>query len=359
MATMFALMLVAIGGNYLFRNKQPDSNISYYHYNVGQNKLEVYDSLNHLLWSAPTPLAEDAAITEKELRRTYTIIMDLAGRGENSLVTTLPLGKMKHSSEVQVYKKDGKLVEHRSFENTKFSFLRTQYDGPFIPSDLVLFGSTGTAHTVIVSASTGRSPNIAARLDSSLGVLGRFWHYGSLSPYRVDSVAGVGSALVLIGQNDVSDATDRTFCVMIIVDPGKIVNDQESSATKGFGLASSDAELYYVRFPRTDMEMVSNQFVIPQRVDDLGASALSVKLQTRVNQLSGPNQSGFDYFFSKKDLRVIDVRFNTPTERTHRILKRQGKIHSQFDRSYLENLKGRVSYWDGAKWIPVPTRIPH
>lgn len=354
---IIAVILIVLSGNLITRKAEVNGNPVYYHYNVGESKLEVYNAGNRVLWSMPTPYAQDALQTEEVFKRTYTVVVDINGRGENDVVTTLPLGKAKHSYDVQVYDAKGNLTGSHSFKNDRVNFRQLHYDLPFFPSDLIPWQMPGGKMNLLVTASNGRSPNFIARLDSSLNVIGRLWHFGTILPYRVESILGEHSKLAVIGQNDVSDISNQSYCFMAVVDPQKIAGEQESSLSRGFGFNISDAEVCYIRFPRTNIELAASQFVVAEKVEDFGQQSFCVKLQTKLGALPSPYQIGFDYFFSKSDLRVLEVKFNTPTERTHKTLKSQHKINSTLDSKYLEHLKRSVEYWDGTKWTMRPSRI--
>lgn len=60
------------------------------------------------------------------------------------------------------------------------------------------------------------------------------------------------------------------------------------------------------------------------------------------------------YIFDPQ-LRVLDVQGSDSFWLRHRELKAAGKITSELNDAYYENLKKGVLYWDGTQWTSMPT----
>ncbi len=58
-----------------------------------------------------------------------------------------------------------------------------------------------------------------------------------------------------------------------------------------------------------------------------------------------------------QDMSVVNVPFETNTARLHQQLVRDGKLAGEFDRTYLDNLKNGVRYWDGKEWRKEVCRV--
>lgn len=62
--------------------------------------------------------------------------------------------------------------------------------------------------------------------------------------------------LVLFGQNDTDEPNSLSYGEMIVLDPTKLPGKSEASESRGFGLPVAEAELYVIRFPLSEMNIV-------------------------------------------------------------------------------------------------------
>lgn len=61
------------------------------------------------------------------------------------------------------------------------------------------------------------------------------------------------------------------------------------------------------------------------------------------------------FFILDSRLRVFEVQGSDTFWLRHRELKAAGKITSELNDAYYENLKKGVLYWDGTQWTSMPT----
>ncbi len=274
----------------------------------------------------------------------------------NEVISSLPLGNEKTNNILKVYDNSGKIIKRFSFSDKNIYFQNINYDNTFSIVGFTTFRTSLNEFNLLLIAGNGRSPNFIARLDSNLNIVGKYWHYGNISGMTINNNQKIGkNILVLTGTNDVKDMDFNAFPVVMVLDPEKIAGNNEASATKGFGLNNSQSELYYIRFPRTDMEMALKINVGAFLRDNI----IESKLDVMINGNDLGNSIGFDYIFSPDEMRILEVKFNSPTETTHKKLKTEGKIHSTFDEKYLENLKNGVEYWDGERWMKEVVQVKH
>ena len=152
------------------------------------------------------------------------------------------------------------------------------------------------------------------------------------------------------GINDAADTAGGSFGMIIILDPARILGRTQSNLTPEFGLPPSDAELYYVRLPLTDMEAATGYRGGVHQLTALGEPTLSFDYGQEALGI------GFNYEFDGA-MAVRSVRINTGTEVSHRRLREEGKIASELNLAYAEDLKRGVRYWDGQRWVDHPVRI--
>ena len=342
--------------SYAFRD---DPNPAYCYLDTAKHQLEVYNAGNKLLWELPSfwtafntgPGADNAAIA------------DLDRDGRNELITCLPIGSETQPMNLKVFDSRGKLAGKFSFPKTPISYDGDSYHEPLgfsaVSTETLPDGSVD----LLVTSNDRRSPSLVARLDSRLKIIGEYWHYGTFSAYPYSTGDKLDNRLLLAGSDDAEDMKGKDYSFAAVLDPLKITGKTESSVTPGFGMRISPAEIYYIRFPLTDLGKALGQrcFASPDGLVGDSLMYISVKSSRAIpTTIAAPrNAFGFEYIFDVKTMRVRQVKFLTPTEQTYAELKREGKVHGTFNQRYLDNLMHGVRYWTGSKWVKEPTKVKH
>ncbi|HEY9165684.1 MAG TPA: hypothetical protein VIS48_05930 [Candidatus Kryptonia bacterium] len=331
-------------------------NPSYFYYNTKTNDVDIYSSDDKLLWSIP---AYDAAIykyNDASLDLHQTILADLNGDGKNEVITTAQPRNGQKPSHMRMYDWKGNLLQSFIFKVRNVTFRGEHYYSPFEPDKLLSIRMPDGINNLFVYATGGRSPSFLARLDYNLNVIGKYWHYGNFTPFSIDVKHHGTQEIAITGTDDLHDMSGGKFNFLAILDPSKIIGDKECLETPGFGFEPSEAELYYIRFPKSDIEtsqaVGGRSYVMRQTGDSL----IHVKVQSVPDDaLSG--SWGFEFLFYEGDMSVRDVKFASPTPETFETLKKEGKVRGVFGMHYLQALKKGVEYWNGARWVHVPTMI--
>ena len=160
--------------------------------------------------------------------------------------------------------------------------------------------------------------------------------------------------LVLCGVNDVDEKTTGPGSVIAVLDPKKIVGETESSTTRGFGFDATDCELYYILVPQTDMSLVLESRLVVLSLESEKESVLRFSAHGE----KGDDDEQFEFDFSK-DLRILDIKPGTWNSTLHDKLKKEGKLSSVFNDQYIEDMKNRIKYWNGQKWVKEHVMVDH
>lgn len=351
------LMLIMLALFYPTRSKKSPS---YYYYNSDLNSLDIYSIANKLLWTLPVSNLTDARQDEEFTNISYTLIADLNNDGKNEVLTSLLVGNETQPAALEMYNSVGKLIGKFDFPVTNIKFRGTEYSTPLgagnIFDDSMQDGSVNLFAASCVGGYLGpnRSPSVLWRLNDELHPIGEYWHYGTFRAYLLNKTENKERKIALVGSDDLKDMSGNAFVFLAILSPTKLVGSGESSHTRGFGFKSSPAELYYVKFPKTDLDKalgIMPGSMIPWISKD---STFYVRVH---GDMGSQNAFGFDYIFDSRNMKVLQVKFIGPTEQTYAKLKTEGKLHGTFDKEYLENLKNSVEYWTGEKWVRQPTKI--
>lgn len=351
----FALIALAVT---IFYAAKPSkyTNPTYFRLNEAQESLEVFNQQDETLWQLPLNNYKGIKQQEELLKSYGTSIADLDGDGRNEVITTARLSSEDAGRErLKVFDAEKQLVRFRPRESVAVSFRGIKYSAPHgYVSVLVENIIPNGERNVFVTANNGRSPWFLDRLDSQLGFIGRYWHFGAINGlYSVDIGQDGKKELVICGLNQAEESGDggtRSFAALL--DPVKLEGVNEASATKGFEMPTSEAELFYVRLPESDMNKVLS------RHSNVALISVEGEANLRFWQFSNApdHEPQFEYIFTK-DLQLLEVKRMSGTFALHAELKREGKLTITFDQDYLGKLAARVEYWDGNRWGTVWTGV--
>ncbi|MBW7889270.1 MAG: hypothetical protein H3C35_13090 [Bacteroidetes bacterium] len=333
-----------------------DDNPAYYHYKIGEDKFEVYNKENKMLWALPGKNLETTHKWENKYHVSLTSFADINGDKKNEVITALQLGN-DNKSTLKAYNNAGVVIQTFISHDRNIQFRQLHYNEEFGCGEIIDLRTEEQKLNFLIVSNAGRSPNCLIRLDSNFNIIGKYWHFGNIVPTRVNGINGK-EGIVALGTNDVGDVSMNDFPMMTILDLEKLIGEEEASATRGFGFKKAQSEMYYIRFPRTDIEKITKIKSTANAVVYQDDSTICVNISNSLEQYN-PNFLGFDYIFNKKTMSVITVKFVSNTERTHQRLKAERKLHSIFDDKYLENLKNNVEYWDGEKWDKKMVMVKH
>jgi hypothetical protein len=202
----------------------------------------------------------------------------------------------------------------------------------------------GRLETVVISLQTPNWPAQLTVLDSNGRVLGEFWNSGHLSDFIIADLQADGQKELLVsGLNN-----EYGKGCLIVFDRRNIAGGSPQTkaefACRGL---SSGTELYYLLFPRTDVDVELSPVEAVATISMENPGILS--LETAVSGL---------YFILDFRLAVEDVTLSHGFMQKHREALIAGRVHSSLDDPrYKEALAKGVLYYDGRGWTTTPTRV--
>jgi hypothetical protein len=333
--------------------KKNGSNPWYYEYNSSNNSVVVYDRNDIKLWEKR--LKEDVAAIENVERTSnfhQTLAADIDHDGKNEVVI-LPALSIDGFTlpSLKIFDEKGILKDKSTFPFQKVQYKTKQYETEFIPM-CVLFGGNKQKN-LFVSFQNGRSPSVIVRYDENGNILGTYWHYGQLPNMMFFDANHDGiDELILNGINDTEDETARSYAVTVVLDPDRIIGNSESSATKGFGFVSSDAEEHYIRYPNPEIILRStvNLFAKNELYKE-GDKVFRVLTEAIVKEA----EVAIEYYFDSL-MAVTDAKFAGQTLIQHNQLYKEGKLKQPINEQYIKSLKESVLYWNGSQWLNKPVK---
>jgi hypothetical protein len=208
----------------------------------------------------------------------------------------------------------------------------------FEPYDI---NNDGSLEVFIITAHNPHSPSQLVVLDCQGKVWGEFVNWGRLEDIAYLDIDADGKKEILVaGLND-----EYRTGFLAVFDASDIRGSSpqtESYACKNCGAGS---EKYYLIFPRTDVDKI----LAPHKE---GMECIDILPNGRIQLRTGVSNI---YFILDSQLRLLDVQGSDFFWLRHRELWAAGKISSELNDAYYENVKKGVLYWDGTQWTSTPT----
>ncbi len=351
-----ALLAFAVLRPSSFREMRPAS----VRYNVQGQTVEILDRDDKVLWPIPT-FFSPADLPLEGLGITRTVVRDLNGDGRSEVVTALwspgdtPMGS---GAYFKVYEHDGTLRFRKNCDAT-MPIVSGNYGEDWGAASCAVSSDPSLKEKdIFIAWNAGRSPEIVARYHYNGDELGRYWHFGVVyGMYFLDVDGNGGEELVLSGIDDAEDSLGFSYPFIAVLDPGKITGSGRSCASGVFPMATSDAEIYYIRFPVPPLTKAMSQNAEAGGVRKNRNGTLAVWVQNGILRPADELES-YEFIFGP-DMALREVKSTTGTELLYQQKLRDGLVSGRIDHDYLAALKDGLRYWNGERWVKEAVRIRH
>jgi hypothetical protein len=355
LGAMVIMASFALGLNYLFL-RGTVMNPEYVHVNLERMSMDVYSQKDELIWNKPIGGSAGSIQVAMDRREELSQVADVNHDGKKEVVTTYTLdrnGTNPLSSLVTVFNWDGSISRQRSLAILP-SYRGEQYDSTFMAQGvLVLTGADESGTQIFVCLQNRRSPFALVRLDGRLNQLGAYWHFGHLHGPLQMTMADGHRVLLLWGIDDEATKQGVGGSTLVVLDPSKIIDVSESSATPGFGFPTSGAELYYIRFPDPDFVASISASSDIRRIE--GITENSIHLMQFI-ETADESFAGIEYVLDQS-WRVTQVKPISGFDAHYRKLEAGGIVSTQLSPDYFTALGHGVRYWDGHTWVGHSTEV--
>ena len=184
-------------------------------------------------------------------------------------------------------------------------------------------------------------PTQLAILDHNGIVKGEYWNSGRLHEYITANLDGDDKEELIVG--GMNNEYDKAC--LVVFDPSHI---QGSSPQKKAYYTCEElaqgSEKYYVLFPKTDLCLAYDHIEALATINVLNNQRLSVM-----------NHICCLYFELNFNMEIQDVRTSDDFEVMHKNAVAEGKITSELNQEYLDNIGRGLLYYDGENWVSEPT----
>lgn len=351
-----AVALIVIFGGRTLRDTNPVT----IRYDDAGGYLQILNREDQELWKIATQLGMDYGEGEYTSNMAHTVLEDLTGDGIKEVITIV-----RTAADAQAQKHGYlRVLDSKKNELWKKDFIRkfeyrdAPYGPTFWPSGMVIIKDPSTRRSqIFVGAATEYSPTFICRFDDRGEVLGEYWHFGQLGDIYAAPISGEGGMKILLtGSNDVDEAKKEQFPAIIILDPDKLKGRAKSTTAPGFVMPVSDAELYYLRLPSTDIDSAVG--AVPSITRFYVGDDSLFRFRVTTKRPDSAEMWNFEYVFSR-DMKCVDVKPSTPAIRKRKELAQAGATAGEMGAGFVRRLIGRIGYWDGNEWRNEPVRVGH
>jgi hypothetical protein len=338
---MVALFAIVINMKTIFK----DNNPTYFYTNDTLKVVQVFNKDKELLWKMGWE--GDFSYNPPEYPRAFSLLCDLDGDGKNEFITSIKNNESDKKCLIRIFDYKGNLL-HSKEVGEDYTFKGKPYFTNYKPRTIFIDDIKGNGKKeIFFSICHLHSPSVLFRFDANLNILGEYWHYGHVPmACFVDIENNRKKYIILAGMED-----NEMSAVFSVLDPEKIIGKTEASRTPGFGLESSKAEVFYTKFPETDIaKVIILRTKIDKIISNIGDNLMVEWLGVFQGRgYKGKDQVTINYYFSRV-MKPFDLKFSGDYEQVHNELIKDGKLNTKMDEAYRERLMEGIRYWDGKEW---------
>lgn len=323
--------------------------------NAPSTALIVVNKDGETLCDIPVSSERSPEADERDLKFN-TRFFDIDNDGRLEIVSTSPYeeGSALRTNVVRTFTADGRLI-HTSTFGMPVTFRGTQYINSYTSLGLLIRTHAGRTE-FLVSTNNYRSPSCLIRMTADGTVIGEYWHFGWINNPSVVRLPGMDhDAVMLVGGDDSHDLEGTVSASIALLDPDRITGRTESSVTRGFGFAPSEAEVMYVRTGHPDPALLDTVMMRHVRFNPYVRYGEDGTITVCSKGLTETPYYSLLYTFPPG--------FGTPTVFTsdldrsllsdHFLLKGTREGIQEF----YHHMESLVRYWDGQNWQRTPVRI--
>jgi hypothetical protein len=314
--------------------------------------LIVYNSTGEELWKKHIGGHFDDATYESTTSASrgperFRSVLDIDGDGKNEVLSIYSGtgGTAPFDNTLLCYNPDGS-ERWRYTLDREMTFGSIAYNDSYRFYTLAAgnFGEGGKSEVVAAAGHFPWLPSDIVRLNGNDGTLiSEFWHPGALEAFAKKKIqGGSGAELVFGGKNGLFGQA-----ALLVMDPRQVEGlapMPDSSKPKGIGPGS---EKYYVLFPGSDIQQFWND---PAVVDEINLASDGT-LEVIVDEKTTSHPDAQIHFIFDSTFSCIRVSGSNTFTWVHDEYKKEGKVSSVLDDRYFEELRKKVEYWDGDRFV--------
>jgi hypothetical protein len=195
----------------------------------------------------------------------------------------------------------------------------------------------GTPEIVVIGGHIPYFPSYLVVLDINGNIHGEFWNSGYMEDVVFKDFNGDGRKEVVV--SGVNNEYKQGFLAVFDSNDIRGASPQQDERYICRDFEPSSAK-FYIRFPRTDVDLMEAELEFCSNLFLLKNGNISTI--TRNSNLIYEFNSNFE---------IVNVGTSNRFQFMHRKAVREGKISSELNDQYLENLAAGLRYYNGREWV--------
>lgn len=324
-------------------------------FKIEGSTLKIVNKKGNFLWDFPTgieKLLEDEHYQNHfqykrrknsiESELPHIMINDITKNGKPEIVFSIQTQDEFNEGKVFCFDYKGtQLWDYEPGKELKFGDAVISRDYRIYGFDVFDLDGDGNLEIIIISAHRHRFPTRLVVLNSQGQKLGDYWNSGRLSDLQfIDLNKDGRSEIVISGCNN----EYKKGC-LIVFDTARI-NGSSPQYKEEYICRELEpgTEKYYILFPRTDLDLIEAY------QEAIGIIDVLENQRVVLTSLTGRILFELNY-----DLELMSITFSNHFKQKHKRAQLEGKIRSELNEEYKENLKNGILYYDGQNWVSTPT----
>jgi hypothetical protein len=344
------LVLSVVAGYSFFKIPVPPAN-----FKIVDNTLSILDSDGNELWSYNSGkhhLERESAYRRLFIKGNmhpleedlpWLKMIDLDGDGEVEVLYCV-VNKSMTDSELVVFNADGNIrFRYNDWKAVRTDDEEFSADYKIKGVDCCDFDNDGNMEILLIALHQSYYPCQVLVFNHKGRKLGEYWHSGFLTSCRFVDLNGDGIEEIILGGTN----NEFTEACLVVLDPFNIkgCSPQQSGRYRFHGFPRG-TELYYVRFPRTDIDLAEGALEAADRL-----------LIQKNNRIQVRMQKSSLYYELDFQLKCLPIGTTNDFSKKHIKLKSEGRISSNVDQMYLKEIREKIVYYDGEAWSSTPTPV--
>jgi hypothetical protein len=209
--------------------------------------------------------------------------------------------------------------------------------------DVCNLDNKGDPEIIVISVHCPYFPSQLVILDLKGHVLGEYWNSGHMADFIYRDLNGGARKEIIVG--GVNNESKEGF--IAVFDSGDVrgssPQQKDYYTCRKFKPPSMK---YYIRFPRTDIDLLEHEVEFCSQLRLLNNGYVSVTMR----------DSNLIFEFNR-NFELVDIDLTNNFRFMHRKAVREGKITSELNEQYKQRLFSRLLYYNGKEWTSKHSRV--
>lgn len=278
------------------------------------------------------------------IRLPRILIQDLNSDGKNEVLYCVAREDQSGGAMLFLFDSKGKqLWEFRPGKEIKFGSKNYSNDYRIFGVDVYNLDNEEDPEIIIISLQCPYFPSQLVVLSLEGQVLGEYWNSGHIADLVCKDLDGDGIKEIIVG--GVNNEFEEGFIAVFDSRDVQGSSPQQKDHYISRSLKPPSMK-YYIRFPRTDVDILKNEYEFCSQLRLLDNGNISVTMR-----------ESYLIFEFNPNFELVDIDLTVNFQFMHRQAVREGKIASTLNKEYKQKLISGLLYYNGKEWTSKHSRV--